>query len=455
MIADQSAAPDVSEHRLSDDQYPAIFRELNPPLDSRKAEAEASRCYYCFDAPCVRACPTEIDVPSFIRKISNGNVKGAALDILSANIMGGTCARVCPVETLCQRACVRVKADGKPVEIGLLQRFAVDAFLETGEQPFQRMTSNGKRVAVVGAGPAGLSCAHQLARLGYEVTVFEAREKSGGLNEYGLAPYKVTNDFVQREIGFIVGVGGIAIQRGKALGRDFSLDELRRGYAAVFLGIGLGGVNALGVEGEDVSDGPRMIDATRFIAELRQAKDLSAIPIGRNVVVIGGGNTAVDIAIQVKRLGAEFVTMAYRRGQEHMGATPHEQELAQKNGVLIKTWVRPVRVMRGGAIELEYTRLEGTKVVGTGKRFTLKADQIFKAIGQTLDASPLARGQEAPRLANGRIAVNEVFETSLSGVFAGGDCVAVGEDLTVTSVRQGKEAALAIHNRLADRGSHG
>jgi glutamate synthase (NADPH/NADH) small chain len=446
----RQTAPGVTGGRLPSEAYPTAFADLAPKMTPLEAKVAASRCYYCYDAPCIEACPTGIDIPSFIRKISNGNVRGAATDILGANVMGGTCARACPVETLCQAACVREHQEGKPVEIGRLQRYATDEFLATGEQPFVRAPSNGMKVAVVGAGPAGLSCAHRLATLGYDVTVFEARKKSGGLNEYGLAPYKLADDFAQKEVDFILSIGGIRIEHGKALGRDFSVQDLQKKYAAVFLGIGLGDVNGMGTPGEELQG---VHDAAAFIAEIRQAKDLSKIPVGRHVVVIGGGNTAVDIAIQMKRLGAEFVTLVYRRGVEQMGATHHEQDLAQKNGVLIKTWAKPVQILgRDGAaqsMEFEYTELDPSgRLVGTGRKFVLPADQVFKAIGQTLRIGDMNPGPGAPATDKGKILVREGFETTVPGVFAGGDCVGPGEDLTVTAVQQGKLAALAIHEKL-------
>lgn len=438
-----------------------IFCDLNPPLNAKQAEVEANRCYYCYDAPCIQACPTGIDIPSFIRKIGNGNTRGAAMDILSANIMGGTCARACPVETLCQQACVREHSEKKPVEIGKLQRFATDAYFEEisrqpakiRKHPFPRAASTGQKVAIVGAGPAGLSCAHKLATLGHEVTVFEAKPKSGGLNEYGLAPYKMTDHWASREVEFILSVGGITVQNGKTLGRDFDLDSLLRDYSAVFLAVGLGDVNALGVPGETAKG---VFDAVKFIEKIRQAKSAEELRVGRRVVVIGGGNTAVDIAIQCKRLGAEFVTIAYRRGTGQMGATPHEQELAQTQGVLIKTWVKPVKIVEQGghaqAIELEYTETDAQgKLKGTGRFLTLPADQIFKAIGQTLAHQSLGSGKSAPEIKNGKIAVNEAFETTVAGVFAGGDCIERGEDLTVTAVEHGKRAAQAIDRKLRQK----
>lgn len=422
-----------------------LFCDLTEPFDLKKAQIEASRCYYCYDAPCIQACPTEIDIPSFIRKISNHNIKGAALDILSSNIMGGTCARACPVETLCQQACVREKSETKPVLIGQLQRYATDEYFKMKEQPFQRAQAKGKKIAVVGAGPAGLSCAHKLATLGYEITVFESREKSGGLNEYGLAPYKLTQNFAQKEVDFILSVGGIKIENNKRLGRDFTLADLQRQFSAVFLGIGLGGVNALGIPGEELN---HVQDAVQMIAKIRQSPDLSSIPVSNHVVVIGGGNTAVDIAIQMKKLGCEFVTMVYRRGMADMSATGHEQELAKNNGVLILPWLKPVKIDKTPSIQLEYTENKNGKLTGTGKYLTLKAEQIFKAIGQTL--SPDLEKSLGLDLSGGKFSVKENFETSLPQVFAGGDCTGLGEDLTVTAVQQGKLAALAIHQKLEE-----
>ncbi len=430
--------------------YDQVFCGLGEPLDLKRAQVEASRCFYCYDAPCIEACPTGIDIPSFIRKIGNGNVRGAALDILGSNILGGTCARACPVETLCQQACVREASEEKPVEIGLLQRYATDEFFKSGEKPFRQAKSTGKSVAVIGAGPAGLSAAHRLALLGNSVTIFEAKEKAGGLNEYGLAPYKMTDDFAQKEVAFVMSVGGIKIEHGKALGLDLKITDLTSKFDAVFLGVGLGAVNRLGIPGE-AAEG--VLDAAKFIEKIRQVKDLAKIPVARNVVVIGGGNTAVDIAIQMKKLGAEFVTIAYRRGVEQMGATHHEQELAQTHGVLIKTFVKPVGIVsangKATGIELEYTALDGAgKLVGTGTKFTLPAEQIFKAIGQTLDSENLVASAPDLKFQGGKVSVNADFSTNLAKVFAGGDCTGVGEDLTVTAVQQGKLAAEAIHVKL-------
>ena len=440
------AGPDIAAGRRQAAEYAEAFDELKPPLNHASALVDASRCYFCYDAPCVEACPTGIDIPSFIRKIGTGNVKGAALDILEPNIFGGACARVCPVETLCEQACVREAQEGKPVSIGLLQRYATDAFFETGEQPFARAAPSGKRAAVIGAGPAGLSAAHRLSRLGHDVTVFEAKAKPGGLNEYGIAAYKVPGGFAQREAAFILGLGGIGIEYGKALGKEVSLTQLRQDFGAVFIGVGQAAVRALDAEGDGLEGIEPAVD---FIARLRQADDLSALPVGRRVIVIGGGNTAVDIAVQTKRLGAEDVTIVYRRGPEAMSATGHEQDLAQTDGVRIRHWAQPKR-FSGEAGRVTSVEFERTKpgadggAQGTGETYTLDADMVFTAIGQMVLPDPLQDGAAESLTVEDRcIAVDGDGATSLPGVYAGGDCVA-GEDLTVQAVEDGKRAALAM-----------
>ncbi len=443
--------PEIAAGRLDAAAYAGNFADLHPPLDRKGALVEASRCYFCHDAPCLEACPTGIDIPNFIRKISTDNVKGAAVEILKENIMGGACARVCPTEVLCERTCVRTAQENKPVKIGLLQRYATDDLLDRGLQPFARAPSSGKTVAVVGAGPAGLACAHRLAMLGHGVTVFEARDKAGGLNEYGIAAYKVPDDFAQREVAFILSLGGIEIRAGQALGDGVQLSDLRRDHDAVFLAMGLGGVRALGLEGEDL-DGVH--DAVDYIARLRQTADLGTLPVGRRVVVIGGGNTAIDIAVQTKLLGAEDVTLVYRRGPEDMSATGHEQELAQTKGVKIKHWARPTALLgeagqvRG--VTFEYTRRgEDGQFLGTGDSFTLQADMVFKAIGQVMLSLPEGDGASGLlALDGGRLVVDGERRTSLPDVWAGGDCIVGGDDLTVSAVEDGKVAAQSIDRAL-------
>ncbi|MHB1110156.1 MAG: NAD(P)-dependent oxidoreductase [Devosia sp.] len=434
--------------RLSPRQYAENFSDLHPPLDRHEAHVEADRCYFCYDAPCMNACPTSIDIAMFIREIATGNPLGAAETIFEQNILGGMCARVCPTEQLCEEACVREAAEGKPVKIGQLQRYATDVAMTEGKQFFTRAPATGKRIAVVGAGPAGLACAHRLAMHGHDVTIFDGRPKAGGLNEYGIASYKTPDGFARAEVDYVTAIGGIAIELGQQLGRDFTIDDLKAEYDAVFLGIGLGGVNALRAEGEE--DGIEgLANAVDFIAELRQAKDLSAIAVGRRVVVVGGGMTAIDAAVQSKLLGAEEVTICYRRGQEHMNASQFEQDLAASKGVIIRHWLTPKRVLRDGGrvtgIELEYTQLADGKLTGMGHTMTIAADQVFKAIGQTLED----RWAEGMTLVGGRIDTDAEGRTSREGVWAGGDCIVAGDDLTVTAVAQGRDAAESINRTLS------
>jgi dihydropyrimidine dehydrogenase (NAD+) subunit PreT len=445
----RKAIGDIAPARLDPVQLADNFDDVAPPLDRQAALLAAQRCYYCYDAPCIQACPTGIDIPSFIRRISTDNLRGAAIDILDANIMGGMCARVCPTEILCEGDCVRNLDDDRPVQIGALQRYATDWVFDLDVRLFQRAAATGRRIAVVGAGPAGLSCAHGLARAGHEVVVFDGHDKAGGLNEYGIAAYKVPG-FAQREVEWLLSIGGIEVRTGHALGRDISLEALRGEFDAVFLGIGLAGVNALGVDGEGLCGVRNAVD---FIAELRQAPDLAALPIGRRVVVIGGGNTAIDAAVQSRRLGAEHVTLVYRRGPQSMSATAHEQEFAKTEGVSVIHWAQPRRIIGHdgmvAGIELEYTQLDdGARLLGTGDRFTLAADMVMKAIGQVLVAEPLQDMHAVLELDGGRIAVNGEYETSVPGVYAGGDCVGGNTDLTVQAVEDGKRAARAIARAL-------
>jgi len=434
--------PGIAAARLPSETVETNFADLHEPLEPHEASVAADRCYFCHDAPCMTACPTSIDIPLFIRQISTGTPEAAAKTIFDQNILGGMCARVCPTEELCEQACVREAAEGKPVEIGRLQRHATDKLMAKQSHPYTRSANTGKKVAVVGAGPAGLACAHRLAMLGHDVTMYDAMPKPGGLNEYGIAAYKSTDNFAAREVDWLLGVGGITIENGKRLGADLSLEGLQSDFNAVFLGVGLGGVNALRAEGED-KDG--VADAVDFIKALRQSTDLTKLPVGRDVVVIGGGMTAVDAAVQSKLLGAQNVTIAYRRGREGMSASKYEQDLAASKGVRLMFNVQPVAVHGNGAVrelELEYTTDDGTGLKGTGEMIRLLADQIFKAIGQTLETDA---GLE---LSGRKIAVTGAGRTSAEGVWAGGDCASGGDDLTVTAVAEGRDAAMDIHATL-------
>ncbi len=422
-MPNSSQTPGIAAHRLPPEALAQNFATYMPAYDAHEARVAADRCYFCYDAPCMTACPTSIDIPLFIRQIATGTPDAAARTIFAQNIMGGMCARVCPTETLCEEVCVRELAEGKPVEIGRLQRFATDSLMAKGVHPFVRAAPTGKKVAVVGAGPAGLACAHRLALHGHEVTVFERHTIAGGLNEFGIAAYKSTDDFAAREVEWLLQIGGITIQTGMELGRDLFMMALETAYDAVFLGIGLAGVNALNAAGETL---PGVRNAVDFIAELRQTADKSTLAVGRDVVVIGGGMTAVDAAVQSKLLGAQNVTMVYRRGKEAMSASLYEQEHATACGVTILYNAAPVKILGGAAVEgVEFA-------YDSGETFILKADQVFKAIGQTLTGEPIAR--------DGKKLVRHVGK-----VWAGGDCAAGGEDLTVTAVAEGRDAAEEIH----------
>ena len=450
-----NAGPDVGAElrsgRLGPEQYARNFCDSHASLNLAQARLEADRCYYCFDAPCITACPTGIDIPSFIHRIADDNIRGAAHSILSANPLGGMCARVCPTEVLCEQACVRNTLEDKPVEIGLLQRYATDAyFAKPGAPMFIRAPSTGRTIAVVGAGPAGLACAHGLSRLGHDVVIFDAHPKAGGLNEYGLATYKATGGFAQKEIAWLLSIGGIEVRHNMRLGKDVFLAELVQQYPAVFLGLGLDGVNAIGIPQPDTT---RVRNAVDFIADLRQADSYATVPVGRKVVVIGGGMTAVDAAVQSRKLGAEDVTIVYRRGQEGMSASGYEQDWAQKNGVKLKHWAAPKEILGSGnrlsGVKFAYTRLDGAKLVETGETFTLEADVVLMAIGQSLTAQDV--GVDAAlsiELKGGRIATDAQGRTSHAKVWAGGDCRLGGLDLTVEAVEHGKQSALSIHAAL-------
>ncbi len=429
--------PGIVAGRLTATEYAVNFGDHTLPLHKHEARVAADRCYFCHDAPCITACPTSIDIPLFIRQIATGTPDAAAKTIFAQNILGGMCARVCPTETLCEEACVREAAEGKPVEIGRLQRFATDTLMAKGVHPFVRAAATGKRVAVVGAGPAGLACAHRLAMLGHGVVIYDAWDKPGGLNEYGIATYKAVDDFAQREVEWLLQIGGIELRKGKALGRDVTLRALQAEFQAVFLAMGLAGVNALGIEGDSVEA------AVDFIAALRQTPGRTQVPIGRDVVVIGGGMTAVDAAVQSRLLGAENVTIVYRRGRDRMSASGYEQDHATTAGVRIITHAMPVGV-HGAEVEFAYT---DAALVPTGETFRLKADQVFTAIGQTLGGAP-----GGVRIEGGKIAVMYGGRTTIEGIWAGGDCAVGGDDLTVTAVAEGRDAAMDMHAHLMAQG---
>ncbi len=442
-------AMNIKSHRLSKKEIDDNFSDIHAPLSAIEALIEADRCYFCYDAPCTKACPSDIDVPGFIQSIRSDNLTGAAEKILSENIFGGMCARDCPTEELCQQACVRNDHEQKPVEIGLLQRYATDSVLNNGVQLFSKKEDTGKSIAVVGAGPAGISCAHRLAVLGHKITVYDAKDKLGGLNEYGIAAYKTPNNFAQQELEYILDIGGITIETGMQLGKQINLESLQENYDAVFLGCGLGSVNKLNLDNENISG---VIDAVEYIANLRQSNNKDELMVGKNILVIGGGMTAIDIAVQSKLLGAEQVTIAYRRSKKIMAASEYEQALAKKHDVLIKYNVSPKRLLSDDnhvtAMEFDVMQSQNDgNLMASGENITLKADVVFKAIGQKLVTEGLTENNSL-QLEKGRIVVDKHRKTSLTKVWAGGDCVLDGDNLTVSAVQDGKLAAISINETL-------
>lgn len=440
--------------RQLDRPYAGLESDIHPPLNTHEASVEADRCYFCYDAPCVTACPTGIDIPLFIRQIQTGTPAVSGKTIFNENILGGMCARVCPTETLCEQACVRQEAEGKPVKIGALQRYSTDYLMQVSDlHPYKRQSASGKKIAVIGAGPAGLACAHRLALYGHDVVIMDAREKSGGLNEYGIASYKTVDDFAQKEVQFILDVGGIVINNGVRLGDNLALQDVIDQYDAVFIGVGLDGVNSATIEGSELKG---VSDAVHFISQLRQAKDYASVGVGRRVVVIGGGMTAIDAAVQARMLGAEDVTVAYRRTQQQMNASVYEQQLAQTHGVTLKTQVSPIKIIEdNGAVagvEFEFTTQanDGSatgSLTGTGEKIVIAADQVLMAIGQTFDAS--AAQAFGLAMSNRRLHVDDNRKTSHEKIWAGGDCIDAGDDLTVWAVQDGKLAAESINKQLS------
>ncbi|MCL6526998.1 MAG: NAD(P)-dependent oxidoreductase [Thermaceae bacterium] len=425
-----------------------VLREYYPPLTDHEALVEANRCLYCYDAPCTHACPTHIDIPKFIKKIATKNPVGSARTILEANLMGATCARVCPVQELCEGACV-LNAEEKPIMIGRLQRYATDYVYERGIDVFKAGPPTGKKVAVVGAGPAGLTCAGELAKLGHSVTVFERRSLPGGLSTYGIIVLREPVGVALAEVEMVKRLG-VEVKTELELGRNLSFEELRAQYDAVFLGVGLGAVPALGIPGEElIVDGLGYIEASKM--------DPQKLEVGREVVVIGAGNTAVDCATVAKRLGAERVTMVYRRTEAEMTAYPHEYAFAKNEGIEFRFLTQPVEVLseNGQVKGLRCVRMElgapdasgrPAPLPVPGSEFVLPADQVVKAIGQEKPSLARLLGLETEK---GYIKVNEHLETSLPGVYAGGDCVrARGSASTVMAVEDGKLAAFAIHRKL-------
>lgn len=438
----------IQNNKLTKEQYEENFADIHPPYENiTAAKVDANRCLFCYDAPCMKSCPTSIDVPKFIKQIATENIKGSAHTIFSSNIMGAGCSKVCPVEKLCEGACVYNLLEEEPIPIAKLQRYSTEKAMEKNWQLFERKPSVGKKVAIVGAGPAGLSCAHILSREGIDVTIYEKESKGGGLMTYGIAAYKVTPQFCEDEVNYITAIGGIEIKYNQELGKDITLSRLKKNYDAVYLGIGVGLARQLDIRGEKLKG---VVDAIQFIYDIR-ANGYSSVPVGDKVAVIGMGMTAIDAATQAKRLGAKQVTMLYRRTQEEMPCTEVELNIAKTDGCEI-TWLAAPKKIKGSLGKVKQLICSVMKLgepdasgrrspVDTGETFMLDVDMVIKAAGQV----PFEKLVAKSKIENstGKIKIDDNSATNIKGVFAGGDAVNGGKEV-VDAVQAGKDGAMAI-----------
>jgi dihydropyrimidine dehydrogenase (NAD+) subunit PreT len=450
----------IKNHRLTPEEYAQNFSDIHPPFENRDgALVDANRCLFCYDAPCTKSCPTGIDVPKFIKQIVSDNLKGSANTIFLSNIMGGGCSRVCPVEKLCEGACVYNLMEEEAIPIARLQRYATEKAIRDKWPLFRRAAPTGRKVAIVGAGPSGLSCAHVLARSGVDVTIYEKEAKGGGLMTYGIAAYKVTPEFCEDELNYILSIGGIEIRYAQALGRDISLGQLQQQYDAVYLAFGVGLARRLDIPGEDL---PGVVDAIRFIYDIR-SEGYSAVPVGDKVAVIGMGMTAIDAATQARRLGASEVTLVYRRTEEEMPCTETELNIAKLDGCRV-LWLAAPKTITGddqGVTQLVCSRMRlgdpdssgRCSPVDTGETLTLEVDMVIKAAGQVPFAELVSAGalsHDKGRIitgSDGSTGRADTGATNIRGIFAGGDCVNGGKEV-VDAVQAGKDAAAAILNYI-------
>jgi dihydropyrimidine dehydrogenase (NAD+) subunit PreT len=444
----------IINNRLTKEQYEENFADIRPPFDNKTAAVvEANRCLFCYDAPCIKSCPTSINIPKFIKQITTDNVKGSAHTIFVSNIMGAGCSKVCPVEKLCEGACVYNLLEEEPIPIARLQQYSTMKALDENWQLFERKPSTGKKVAIVGAGPAGLSCAHVLSREGVDVKIYEKESKGGGLMTYGIAAYKVTPQFCEDEVSYITSIGGIEIKYNQELGKNVSLADLQKNYDAVYLGIGVGVARQLNIPGEELEG---VVDAISFIYDLRD-KGYPAIPVGDKVAVIGMGMTAIDAATQAKRLGAKEVTMVYRRTEKEKPCTQVELDIAKLDGCEIIWLAAPkeVKGANGKATQLVCSIMQlgepdasGRRFpADTGETFTLDVDMVIKAAGQI----PFEELVKTNRLdnKNGKLVIDKNCSTNINGVFAGGDAVNGGKEV-VDAVQAGKDGAKAILEYMSE-----
>lgn len=443
----------ISSNRLSRQEYEINFSDIHPPFETEDAAlVEANRCLFCYDAPCMKSCPTSINVPKFIKQITTDNIRGSAHTIFVSNILGAGCSRVCPVEKLCEGACVYNLMDEEPIRIARLQRYSTEIAMDKKWKLFERKESTGRKVAIVGAGPAGLSCAHVLSREGVDVTIYEKEKRGGGLMTYGIAAYKVTPEFCEDEVDYILSIGGIKIKYDHELGRNVELHELQKNYDAVYLGFGVGLARQLDIPGEELEG---VVDAISFIYQIRD-DGFDKVPVGDKVVVIGMGMTAIDAATQAKRLGASEVTMLYRRTQDEMPCTETELEIAKLDGCKIIWLAAPAEIMgvegkvaaiKADIMELGQPDESGRRSpVATGSQFILDTDMVIKAAGQ-MPFTDLVSNYDLQNR-SGKVMIDQSAATSIPGIFAGGDCVNGGKEV-VDAVQAGKEGAASILDFLA------
>jgi len=435
--------------KLSPEQYEKNFADITPRMTRQQAAIEAARCLYCFDAPCTQACPTRIDVPAFIKKIFNGNLRGSARVILSANILGESCGRVCPTEELCEGACVMHEKGERAIEIGRLQRYAVDYVLDKNIALFHAGTPNGKRVVCIGAGPASLACAAELAQRGYDVTIFDKNELAGGLGTYGIAAYKTRAVDALREVEYVRALG-VKFRQKTAVGRDISFGDLEKQFDGIFIGVGLGETQELKLPGEELKG---VYAALEFIGQTK-TKKFEQVEIGKRVACIGAGNTAIDVVTAARRLGAETVYMIYRRSDREMSAFPYEYDIAKKDGVVFQFQAQPVRIVgREGVvtgIECVRTQLGAPDARGKrrseaipGSNFVLDVDMVVRAVGQKPVTEFLRQVNGIELRASGTIITDELHQTGNKKYFAAGDCVNGGKEV-VDAVAEGMAAAKAM-----------
>lgn len=440
--------------KLTHEQYEQNFAEINPPFTLNSAVAEANRCLYCFDSPCMKACPTHIDISTFIKKIATGNLKGSAKTILESNWIALTCAKACPVDVLCEGACVYNERGEEPIQIGRLQRYAIDTYFERGMPPlFTPAPKNGKSIGVIGAGAAGLACAAEAALMGFDVTIYDANPKPGGLNTWGIAPYKMAQADALNEVKLVQSFG-VKIKSGVRVGKDISVDALEKLHDALFLGVGLGTATRLNIPGEDLTG---VIEALDFIEQVT-TRNWKSVDVGKRVAVIGAGNTAIDAVTEAKRLGAEQVMIIYRRSREEMPAYDFEYELAKKDGVQFHFLSAPKRIIGNAQVEaIECIRMKLGQPDDEGRRrpepipgseFQVPVDMVIKSVGQNLEETFLAQIPKL-KIQHGHIVVNpETLQTSNPKFFAGGDCINGGKEV-VNAAADGKRAAHGIHNWLS------